>query len=1227
MKQIEMGIRRLEMKWKILAVAVVALVGVFIMTRFASAESIDVNITGALLDDASWSVGDEPVTWTASAFDSESGEYMSLEDGGSIIWESSDRRIVDFTQSSEGTESTVTLKPVSAGRVKVTATYTKIVTTDEGTYPVTARAERNVVVKFAVEESRIPTVPYEDDFVVPDLITNSVYPVTWTSSNDTVATVEDDGNGNGVVTLQGAGKTEITARNSDGQYITFPMVVNAKFNEVNTPVTIACDEYYTLTTNAKKPSNIVFASANKDIVYVDPDGTAQGISAGNTYLYVYAVNSDDEWYKLLPDPPRSLAVKVDFMISSDTNVAAVGDTIQLNSNISTSKKNIVNWTSSDTSVATVDTNGLVKALKRGTVTINANVVNEQIFGTRNTQSSSVTLDIIDTFSLNEIQHIVEVGDSFELNALVTESQAAVIWSSSNNSVATVTADRSDSTKAVIKGVKKGTAVITATQVINGVSKTASCEVSVTQSVGLQTVTINPSTLSITRGQQYPLIAVFSPRNTDNQTVKWVSSDESVVKVDDQGVVSGIKGGEAVVSVVAEDGIKVAACTISVREPVSGIKLSTNQVTASLSLGNYQLTYTILPSGEGVNRDVTWSSSAPDVLTVNENGYVTFKKPGKATVIVKTVDVGTNGNLIDTCEFYINKPVTAVDLDYTNVTLKIDEDFRLSAKITPADASNQNIIWSSSDTGIVKVDDSGLITGVAGGSATILAKSEDSGATSLCNVTVYQPVTSVTISNESMTVRKGTEFWLNATALPNNAANKEIAWSSGDTRIATVDQNGKVTALEAGTCVINATSRDSGVMARCALTVTQPITGIYLNITERTIMKGDRFVVIPTITPSDADNKNVTFISSDDSVATVDNNGIVTGRGGGVAIIIAKTDERGLVASCQVTVQEFVSSVNIVTDVTNVNIGDSRQVTAEVLPETATNRGLTWNSSNRNVITVDENGRITAVGVGKADLYAYAADGSGVYDYKPVEVVRPVSTITVTPTSLSVPEGGSADIRATVAPSNATYLGVSWESSNNDVAIVDSNGNIIGVSAGTCTITANAIDGSGVSGKCRVTVTPTIPASAVTINAKSVTMLPGQTRELKARIKPTKSTESVQWLSADTSVATVSNTGVVTARGQGNTEIYAISSETGVETSCEIIVLALNATSVTLEQYDSYDLDVFGATQKIKWYSNNKRVATVSANGTVIGRMAGTTTITAKVNGKVLYCTVRVTNMR
>ena len=94
-----------------------------------------------------------------------------------------------------------------------------------------------------------------------------------------------------------------------------------------------------------------------------------------------------------------------------------------------------------------------------------------------------------------------------------------------------------------------------------------------------------------------------------------------------GIIKGVKGGQAVVSVVTEDGIKVASCTVSVREPVTGIKMDINTVTTSLATKTYQLTYTILPAGDGVNRDVTWTSSAPDVATVGENGLVTFHKPG------------------------------------------------------------------------------------------------------------------------------------------------------------------------------------------------------------------------------------------------------------------------------------------------------------------------------------------------------------------------------------------------------------------------------------------------------------------------------------------------------------------------------------------------------------------------------------------------------------------------
>lgn len=417
------------------------------------------------------------------------------------------------------------------------------------------------------------------------------------------------------------------------------------------------------------------------------------------------------------------------------------------------------------------------------------------------------------------------------------------------------------------------------------------------------------------------------------------------------------------------------------------------------------------------------------------------------------------------------------------------------------------------------------------------------------------------------------------------------------------------------------------MAKCIVTVLQPITGISLNVNSKTIMKDDKFIIIPTITPADADNKNVIYSSSDDTVASVDANGVVTGKKGGIAIIIAKTEERGLIASCQVTVQEFVSSVKINAGISRMNIGDSKQLSATVSAESATNRKLRWTSSNSSIISVDANGRISAKNVGRATIYAYATDGSGIFDSATIEVIKPVTSIMINPSNVSIAEGKSAKVSVSVAPADATYKEVEWSSSDSSIATVDYSGEITGVKAGICKVYATSVDGNNVIGVCKVTVKPTVPATGVTINSKSITMLPGQTRTLTARIKPTKSTESVTWVSGDTSVATVSANGTVTARGQGNTEIYAISNETGVESSCEVIVLALNATYITLEQYDSYDLDVFGATQNIKWYSNNKRVATVTSNGRVIARMAGTTTITAKVNGKVLYCTVKVTTMK
>lgn len=1213
--------KAISVAWKVVAVLFVGIVACLVATKFATASTIRMEIAGDELNDGTWSVNSAPVIWKAMAYDIDSDTYLSLEDGGSIVWESSDSSVVSVSASSDGTESTVVLTPLSEGTVTIKATYSKVINTEEGSYEVSESATRKVVVKFEIPEAYIPTAPYEDDWILQSIVTNSNYPLTWTSSNENVVTIADDGSGNGIVTIVGSGATVITATTYDKQQIRFPMVINARFLENTNPVMIPYKDYYTISTNAVSVRDIVLKSDNENVVTIDEDGTAYGVSAGVTNLKAYAVDSSHEWYSKLPSPERMLRVKVALEVHADSTIVSVGDTLQLATNLNSEKVHAINWLSSNNSVATVDANGVITGHKKGNARITAMIADKDAFGTNDVQTATIDIVVVDSFSVSETEHIMNVGESFDLTGIVTNQKGTVSWMSSDDSVVKISASKTDSNTVTITGLKKGTATVTATQTIDGVKKTATCEVTVKEPV--VDVAIHPSEVEVIKGQTYPLTAIFTPSMPDNMNVSWATSDASVVTVDANGIVTGVNGGFAVVSVVTEDGLKMASCNVSVREPVTSIQLDTHQKQVSLSQGTYQLNYTITPDGPGVNKDVTWESLNESVATVNENGLVTFKTPGHATILVRTVDMGVSGNLYDTCQFSIDNPVTSLELDYTEITLKLEEQHRITALVLPLDATNREVTWESNDTSVATVDESGLVHAVGSGNATILCKSVDAGYTAMCKVTVYQPVTEVVMSNSTMSVRKGTEFWLNATCLPANAMNKSVVWSSTNEDIATVDQNGKVTTLEPGHCEIIASSQDTGVSASCVLTVTQPITGIYLNVTNKTIMTNEQFVIMPTITPFDADNKNVTYMSSDENVCKVDENGVVTGVHGGKAVVIVKTEERGLIASCLVLVEEFVNLVDIAESDIKLNVGDTVVLSADVKPVTATNKNITWSSSNNRVATVDGAGKVTAVGMGETTIYAYAKDGSGLYDTCRISVIKGVSSVSITPSSINVSTGQTVNVSAVVLPTDATNKSLTWSSSDPTVALVDFNGNITGISAGICKIYAVSDDGNNVTGECRVTVKETVPATGVVINSKSITMLPGQTRTLTARIKPSRSEETVRWVSGDTSVATVDSNGVVTAKGQGFTEIYAITSESSVESSCEVIVLAMNATYITLGQYDYYELDVFGSTEKIKWYSNNPRVATVTSAGKVIARMPGKTTISAKVNGKVLYCTVVV----
>lgn len=798
---------------------------------------------------------------------------------------------------------------------------------------------------------------------------------------------------------------------------------------------------------------------------------------------------------------------------------------------------------------------------------------------------------------------------------------------------------------VISGLSGGTVNLRIYQTVNGVKKFDTCKIMVTTPVS--DMIINPSKIEVDEGGvSENVVLSFEPEPTNNKVI-WKSSDESIatIEVIDKHTirVHGVKGGSTTINAISlDDTNKVVQAVVKVRKPITGLRIKNNDeadpesgiLTLDYAAKQYQLVAEITPGktseDDGVNRNVTWKSSNPKVAEVDPaSGLVTFIGPGFVSISCDAEDKGADGKTTfsDSINLYITVPVTSITLDTTKATIRKGDSLRITADVTPTTASNKNLVWESSDTSVATVSDNGVVTAVGTGRCTILCKSSDpsSTASAMCNIFVMQPVTGIELNTTEITVRKGQVFWLNANCLPTDADDKSVTWSSNNEEICTVEQDGKVTAVEAGTTTIVAMSNDSGMLATCKVIVTQPVTGIKLNSSYQEMWVGSKYAIIPTVEPIDAENKNVTYFSSDESVASVDEYGVVTALKGGNTIIEVTTEEYHLTATCTIVVKEYVSSITLSEHEKFLNVTETGTLTAVVETSTATNRGIIWSSSDDAICSVDKDGNLSGNRVGNAVITATAADGSGVYDTCIVHVVNPVTKITVEPDTVRMLVGDSYIVRAVVEPDNATIKDVDWSSSNESIAIVDEAGEIFALSTGKCKITATSKDGNNVKGSCWVYVTPVVNISSLKINSSEIYMLSGKSRQLAVRVRPANNTDSYDWYSTDTGIVTVNSNGVITTVGPGVADVVVESTANGVSSTCTVHSLAISRSSMRLEQYDSNYLDVIGidSTDRVIWRSSNPRIATVDSYGKVVGRMRGTCNITAVTHDKTLYCTVTV----
>lgn len=313
------------------------------------------------------------------------------------------------------------------------------------------------------------------------------------------------------------------------------------------------------------------------------------------------------------------------------------------------------------------------------------------------------------------------------------------------------------------------------------------------------------------------------------------------------------------------------------------------------------------------------------------------------------------------------PVSSISLNKTELALQVGDSETLTATVKPDDATDKTVIWNSSNTSIAAVDDNGKVTALKGGSVTITATAGEKSAS--CSVSIQATtikVTSVTLNKTSLTLAVGSSETLIATLNPLNA-NEAIHWGTTKPTIATVDSNGKVTGVKAGSATITVIAGEK--TASCEVSIvseTIAVTSVALDQTNLTLQEGESSILKATVMPDDATDKTVTWSTTNPAVVTV-NNGVVKAIGGGEADIIVNAS--GETATCKVTVIVPVSSIVLNASSATLKQNETLQLSATVNPSDATDKVITWLSSDYTIATVDSSGSVKALNEGSALITA------------------------------------------------------------------------------------------------------------------------------------------------------------------------------------------------------------------------------------------------------------------
>ncbi len=1013
--------------------------------------------------------------------------------------------------------------------------------------------------------------------------------ITWSSSNTSVATV----NNSGVVTAKRLdGTSTIQAKVPNGKKDTVPVTVKilaTDFTITNNgsdeKTVLEIGQTHTIATSITPTDSsyktITWSSSNTSVATVDSNGKVTAKHEGETVISGVLSNG------LNRDLTVERTVKVlipirEFSVDESNVTLNIGDPAQETATLhprfnptSFEVDGTIDWSSSDPSIVSVDSNGVLTVnsnRKTGDVTITAKLHNYPLLS--DTVSVHVDIIILDFQLKNAADVTLELGSSHTIQTDILPHDATVskeiVWTSDDTTVATVS-------NGVVSTVGTGTTTIH--------GRVGNFQISVTVHViiSITVFEVDKTSLNLLPNDSYTLQTTIGPSNTtESKVITWESSNPSVATVNN-GVISSISPGTCKITGSLSNGLKVEV-SVKVLIPIESISLSPSSFTLyrdDSSRDHKTVAATITPSTAEEDASITWSSQNTSLVSVDQNGVVRVvglsPDGNNTTTITATLPNGMTATSTVTVEALISSFQVKNGSD---LRLELNQTHTVTTEILPIDTTeDKTIIWESNNPSIATVDSNGTITAVGVGTTNVTGTLTNGKKVTVV-VKVLKPINSVQMAYDSLTLYKGDSTrdhqLLDVIIDPSDAeVDKTITWTSNDTSIATVDTSGVVHAVGAGTTTVVGTLKNN-MSVECTIIVESVITDFHVtngdNISIR-MSDNPNHTIQTFIGPLDAtESKVITWSSSDDGIASVDN-GVVTAHQAGTVVVTGLL-QNSMSVNVTVKVLKEITNFTLADDTITLFKGDStkdnKTLSYSILPtDHDEDASITWSSGDSSIATVSD-GVVHAVGAGETIITATLPNGLS--DTCVVNVQSLITGFVIDgDTEIYLGKGKTHTIETIITPDDATEnKKITWTSNNTSVATVDRYGKVTGVASGDAVITGTLTNGMSVS----LTVHISVPITKFSISNSHVEIMPDQEKQLSVSISPSNTTEdkTVTWSSEDSSIASISSTGLVTGHALGTTTITATLSN-GMTATTTVIVTMTPSSRIRGDFDDNGKVDI------------------------------------------------------